>query len=207
MIIENTKRVRGIMVFLLSLVIVSAGCKSVPKTETPSLRVTSPISGNITATGDAQTPAKIESAQTETTIPLPAHSQVSFVPATETEPSKTVVTLAAPTIARTVTKSENVTAPRAFTPPAPPSASDIARADGVRWFYIAGAVFAVAALALVYFQHYKAAGCAALGAFLVPTLANLLSHQSAMLAAVALGVASVVLFAAWYLAKSKLVSS
>ncbi len=207
MIIERQKRGAGIMGFLLSLVIVLASCKSGPTTKTPTLAVTSPISGNVTATGDAQTPAKVESAQSETTSPLPAHSEVSFIPASETEPAKTVVKLAAPSVARTVTKSENITAPRAFTPPAPPTPNELATAAGIRWFYIAGALFAVAALALVYFQHYKAAGCAALGAFLVPTLANLLSHQSALVAAVALGVASCVLFIAWFLAKSKLTGS
>lgn len=195
------------MRLLVFFVIVLGGCKSLPwNRSVPKLTFTSPTTGNkVEASGNAAEPAKVETKKATTEIPLPPNSQVSFVEAkkdlagTVIESAKTVVTVPTGTTLKREEVSENVTQARAFAPATP---SDLAKGEGVKWYYIAGAIFAVAAIVFLYLQHYKAAGFASLGAFLVPSLANLLGNQTAQFVGIGLAVLCLTLYAAWYLVKN-----
>lgn len=197
------------MRLLVFFVIVLGGCKSLPwNRSVPKLTFTSPTTGNkVEASGNAAEPAKVETEKRQTEIPLPPNSQVSFVEAKKDvsgnviSPASTVVTLPAKTILKTSEVFETVTQARAFAPESP---SDRAKGDGVKWYYIAGAIFAVAAILFLYLQHYKAAGFAAIGAFLVPCVGNLVGNQTAQFVGIGLAVLCLTLYAAWYLLKPKI---
>lgn len=98
---------------------------------------------SVSQTGDAHTPAKASSDTQTASVPLPSGSSVTF-----NEKLGTVsATLAADSIFTVETRRDLVTGPQAFTPPAPPSPSDLANGRAV-WFYrvalfagIAAAVF------------------------------------------------------------------
>lgn len=205
MIIDNTNPRRGAMAFLLSLIIfLCAGCNALPhKAKSPTFKLTTPQSGTIEANGDAQTPAKVETTQTETTVPIPANSQVSFVAATPTEPAKTVITLAQPSIARTVTKSEHITAPIAFTPPAGPTLGEQTDANAVtRSYYFAGALGILAAL-LAYRAHVKAAVIAGLCALAVVPVTKFIGSTWGQFIVIAGVCIAGALFAAWHFMNDK----
>lgn len=93
---------------------------------------------------------------------------------------------------------------KSFSPPVPPSATDLAKADGIRLFYwIAGGLL-LFALLLARGQHYKAAAIAGGGAVLVPLVGNFVSEVSALwTGAIIVGI-SATLFAAWYLVRGRL---
>lgn len=201
MIIEPTKRRRGIAAFLLSLVIFS-GCAN-PLTKISS-KLTSAKGAKVEQAGAVEIPAKQSSEETVTEIPLAANSQVSIVTATEYKPSELRVTFAAPAMLKHTQTREQATAAKTI---APPTAKEQAAADGLKWFYIAGAVMLVAASALLYFGHGKASGLAFLGAFLAPTLGQLVGSVFALVAVAILGAASLALFVAWFLIQSKVKNS
>jgi hypothetical protein len=96
-------------------------------------------------------------------------------------------------------QSESVVQARAFEPLAPPTPAEVAAGDGVKWFFVVGSIFAVAALALGYEGHLKAAAFAVLGALLVPMLGELATSKLAQLVAVGLGAVSLALWGAWHL--------
>jgi hypothetical protein len=200
MIIENHKRHRGMLAFFLSCVFLS-GCSLSSFRAKPRATITTPQGTKIEQSGNAETPSHVESGQTTTTVPLSANSQVSIVAATPDKPASVTVTSPAPAPLVQVATLETATAPKAFTPPAPPTPAQLAQGDGVRVFYYLAAGLALLALVLGYAGHVKAAGFAAAGAIGIPFAIHFLNT----LAASFVGVASVCiagsLFATWFLVK------
>lgn len=205
----NTKfgRLRRVFpAFAACLAFALAGCNHVGKTTPPRFRSSSPTTGTIETKGDAAEPAKVETAKTETEIPIPAASRVTLIPATLQEPAKTVIEPAAPTVARTVVHQETVTAPKAFTPPAPPAPptpAEVAHGTAVRWFYLAALVsFALAGLA-AWGQHYLAAVKFGLAGVAFPLLARFFNSTAAMVTGGILLAAGAAFFVAWYVMKGR----
>lgn len=172
------------------------GCAGWPHSKAPILKTNTPLLGKVVANGEVETPAKVEATKTESVIPIPAKSTVTRTEATPTEPARTIVVVAAASEMRTTEQVETITQAKAFSPPSP---SQVAAAAGVKWFYIAGALFAIAALGLGYTGHLKAAAFAVAGALLVPMLGQLASSHTAQLVAVGLGAVAAALWGAWHL--------
>lgn len=210
MIIEKHSRAPKIMRLLVFFVIVLGGCKSLPwNRSVPKLTFTSPTTGNkVEASGNAVEPAKVETEKRQTEIPLPPNSQISFVEAkkdlagTVIEPAKTVVSVSAPTVLREDRSEERIQQAKAFAPPAPESSADKARGSGIRAFYFASLACGLLAFAMLYLQHYKAAGFAFLAAVVLPMVATFLGNSQAVLVGSVVLAISLTLFGAWYLVKN-----
>ena len=161
--------------------------------------------GETVQTGDAAKHASISSVDSKTEIPFPPGSVITI--RTPDAPAATVGTTTAIPVATVTEHREVISTPTAFTPPAPASPSEIAKGDGIRIFYYVGGFLALAACALAYLEHGKAAIIAGIGAIAVPCLANFLSSEWAVRACVAVVCISGALFIAWHFVKGKLPSS
>lgn len=153
--------------------------------------------------GDAEKPAEVSRSGGDVTIPLPAASTVEVVAPTPTAPGSVKVTVSADTVLTGKMDTVTASGPRAFVPEAPPTQTELAKGDALRWGYVAGGGFLLVSLACVYFQHYKAAGFAACGAFCVPMAARFLTSDKAVLVTAVFGVVVLTLVAAWYLIDGK----
>lgn len=211
MIIEKHSRAPRIMRLLVFFVIVLGGCKSLPwNRSVPKLTFTSPTTGNkVEASGNAAEPAKVETENRKTEIPLPPNSQVSFVAVKDANGQLTPdaqteirVSVPSPTVFRQTVTNESVVQAKAFQPPAPPSPADIAKGTATLWFWAAGGLLGVGSLLMLYLGHGKAAGFCVLGAVAVPALASLYNDKAALLVGGILLSIAVTLFVAWYLVKN-----
>lgn len=190
---------RGLSVIALSLALV--GCWTQPRSHAGLDRHGSPV---VVQTGEAKTPATANVSTSKTTLTIPAGSKVEIPSPTPTTteggqvtPSAPViVTLSQPSELRTETRREAVEAAKTPEPPSPPSAGDLARATGIRWFYFAGVVCGLAAIASIYFGYAWAAKSLVIAALAFPIVGNLVSSKWAV------AVAGVFIFAAggFYLA-------
>lgn len=107
---------------------------------------------------------------------------------------------------RTITRREAVKAAQTPPPPSPPSAGETAAAEAVRWYYIAGAVFAVLAV-LAFWRAYPRAGWfCVLGAVGVPALGRLVSSLAALLTLTGCAAVAFGLWWAWRALKSQLIA-
>ena len=96
---------------------------------------------------------------------------------------------------------ELISTPTTFDPPTP---SEIAKGKGVLVFYYVGGFLALAACALAYLEHGKAAIIAGVGAIAIPCLANFFSSEWALRAVVGVLCLSGGLFAAWHFVKHRI---
>jgi len=161
----------------------------------PSFVVTpTPAGPNITQTGAAAVPAQVNTARTETLIPLPPGARITI----ETSPEQT----GAPAITITETRQQ-VTAPTAYAPPAPPTAREQANAAAVtRSYYFAGGLALLAGL-LAWRGHLKAAGIAVLGAIGAPLATNFISSEWGQRVAIGAVCIAGAFFAAWHFMRDK----
>jgi len=209
MIIAKQKCECRITRLLALFVIVLAGCVT-PKKTPPKLNFSSPQGTKIETSGDAQEPAKVETENRQTEIPLPVDSQVSFVEAVKdpvtnvtTVPAKTVVTLAQASVFRSSAKLETVTAPKAFQPPVAPTPTEIAQGDIVAKAFYVSAALVVIGLVLFYLQHGKAGMFAILGGIIVPALCKFANSTYAIVALGVVVTASTVFVVSWHLLKRR----
>ncbi len=185
-------------IFSLALVIL-AGCRSVPHVaEPPAATITTPSGATIKQTGDTPAPAKVETTRTKHTLPVPA-ALVWF----DEKLGRFVYQLSGDSVATVETVAERAEGPKAFEPPAPPTAAEIAQADGVRYFWLAALGCTALAGLLAWRAHYLAAVCAGLAAVALPILARFVSTASAVTIGAALVVAAVCFFAAWHIERAK----
>ncbi len=204
-IIANTNPRRGLAAFLLSLIICLFAACNAPRQkppQSPSLTIPTP-SGPIEIKGDALTPPEISTAQNTTEMPVPAHSEISFVAATATEPAKTVVTVKEPTVIRSTTNTQNAKGATSHKPPSPPSLTDQADAAAVtRSYWVAGVAALLAAL-LVWRGHGKAALFAGLGAVAVVPVTKFVGSTWGMVVILVTIAVAGALFAAWHFMNDK----
>jgi hypothetical protein len=186
---------------LLILVLLFAGCASQSRTHAGLDRHGSPT---VTQTGDAKEPGKASVETSTTVLTVPAGSQINFPPVVQGQakggacpsPLPVSVTLSQPSELRVETRREAVEGAKTPEPPPPPSPGDLARASGIRWFYFAGVVCGLAAIASIYFGYAWAAKSLVIAALAFPIVGNLVSSKWAV------AVAGVFIFAAgaFYLA-------
>lgn len=182
-----------------------AGCSHLPWThlgaKSPALVSTSKAGQKLVFSGDAMSPGKVTESRVVTSLPLPSGSTLTEDIRTDDKknsPSTSRFVLSGESV---MTRSEETTiteGPKAFLPPAPPSQSELAKGAGIRMFYWIGGAFIIAGLLFAYLQHYKAAGFAALGAFLAPLLGGFLASEHAFLILSVFAAISLTLVAAWY---------
>lgn len=155
---------------LFLVFLVTTGCQLLPRGVTaPAAELTLAGGARLKQNGSAESPAKVTSDTTTTTVPVPAGSTVTT---DEKKPGIVTVTLAGQTEIKTEARKETAEAPKAFTPPAPPSPSEIATARAAGWFWagicggVAGGLFGLVRGwdLLMYGGAAIAAGCA-LGLF------------------------------------------
>ena len=149
--------------------------------------------------GDAKAPAKMESKQSVSEMPVPEGSTVT-VENEEGKPSVLKVSLSSPTKLTVKSSVDTFTSAVSFTPPSP---SDEAKAQGLKWYFIAGIIFAVATVAFAYKGHVTAAISSGIGAVCVPLLGRFVASEKALWLCIGLGAVSLSLFGAWYLIKKK----
>lgn len=199
-------------VFVAFCLAYCTGCQTIRRlTEPPaagSARLTLPSGPTAAQSGDAKTPAELSSFKGKASLPIPQGSRVEIPTAAPKESPASpqpaaAVTLAAPSVLTIETTGETARAQTTHAPPAPPTPADLAAGQGIRIFFYLAAALALAALALFYFGHTKAAILAVFGAGGLPMLAqvgaNLASH-----AATGILVGIVALVAAWYFVKHRI---
>ena len=188
---------------LAAFVLVHCGCAgfrakvAAAKAAKPPAATVGPLV--VTQSGSAEVPASsnVETSTTETV--LPAGSVITVVPATENNSERVEVKLSAGTTLKTAASRTVLTAPRAFAPPAPPSARELANADGVAKSYWFAGALALGAAALAYTGHGKAALFAAAGAVAAPLLANFVASEIALRVVIGCACVAGALFAAYHL--------
>ncbi len=112
--------------------------------ESPSLTVTSTPAGTVTtSSGDARVPAQVTTGSMNTSLPLPLGSEVHF---NATLGTYDVKFNQAPSTLTTTSTTQHVETPTAFTPPAPPSLSEVATADSKKKYYVFGFIGIAAAI-------------------------------------------------------------
>ena len=195
---QNSKA-KFIRLLALCFCVMFSGCLSA-RSKAPRIEVTTPSGTEFNQAGDVKTPPVVNTSKTSVEIPIPAQSQIVVTPATAKEPEKITVTVPLETKLTSTTFAEHIDGAQSQQPPSP---TEIARGNAVQWAFIAGGIFLVAGLALVYLQHYKAAGFAFAGCFLVPTSARFLASDKALLLCIGLAAISATLVCAWYLITKK----
>lgn len=180
-----------------------AGCSSVGKLigaskgEPPALTVTPTEHGSkVEQTGTSEQPARVVTTDTLTNVPIAPGSTITISPPPVQTPDEVGRQPAGEVTLRT--RTQDVTGPRAYAPPAPPTAAQVANADAIRQsYYFAGALI-VGAGFLFWRAHLKAAAVAAVCAVLVPIVANFAGSAAAQKLFIAAVCISGALFAAWH---------
>lgn len=181
---------------------------SLGRLQAPKATVTTPAGAIVKQSGPAEIPANVTVSTSTSTLPIPAGS-VYVIPAAPNnkqppaENKQQTVTLSADSVLSVTTKTEHAEAPRAFTPPAPPTAAQQAAAAGIRWFYVAALLGFIAAGLLAWTQHYLAAVKVAAGALCLPILAHFFSSAVAMTVSAALIALGLGVWLAWHLIEAR----
>jgi uncharacterized protein YceK len=177
---------KTVLLVLFAAVALLSGCAGVTRTRAGFDRHGAP---SVTQTGSAKEPGKASVETTIVTVPLPAGSKISPVPA-PTAPAVNAhapdmaagftIQTSAPTELRIETRREVVEGAKTPEPPPPPSPAELARGVGVRWFYFAGIACGLAAVASIYFGHAWAAKSLVVAAAAFPAIGNLVSSTLAL---------------------------
>lgn len=129
------------LALLASLVLVGFGCTAKRGATAPAAVVTLPSGAVLNQSGDAQAPASVSTTNTTTSTPVAAGTTVTIDPQ---KPGLFTFTLAKDGLIKTETRTEKAEAPRAFTPPAPPTLQDESEAKLLIYYRI-GVVVGIAA--------------------------------------------------------------
>jgi hypothetical protein len=182
-------------------ILVLVGCSLVPARVRPAHVAASFLKGSpkLEQRGDVAAPASAATAQTVTTLPIPAGSTITVAqsePSSSANPARAMsVILSQPSELRTETRTETVEGAKSFTPPAPPSPVQLARGQTVVWFGVAGALCGVLAVVAFVMSFPRAGVSLAIAAVALPALGALLSSTWALVIGAA-GVAAA--FAYWH---------
>jgi hypothetical protein len=145
--------------------------------------------------GPAEIPATADVSQAHVSAPIPAGTPV--VVSKEGELSFT------PLVPMTVTsnaQASHYTAPKAYAPPTP---ADVAQAAGLKYFYLAGLAFALAAGLAAWSGHYLAAVKFGFAAVALPVMAHFFSAHAAIAVGIAAGGIGLGLVLAWHTLNAK----
>lgn len=131
---------RAVVRLLLACwLLMPAACAVIPKPAKPARAAVSAGSAAVSQSGAAEVPARATVAEKSNSVPLPAGSELLF----DVELGRlAAVKLSQASTLTTSERTETAEAPRAFTPPAPPSPAEIAQGKAVLWAWaglIAGA--------------------------------------------------------------------
>lgn len=201
-IIQNNRRAPWLLGFL---VLWLSGCGSLPfhfpTFRFPTKATISTPQATITQRGAVAVPAKVSTSTSKASLPVPAGSVVNVHAARAEGAPKAQdpvsVTLAGPSVLSVESTSQGVSGPESFAPPAPPSPAALARGEGVRWFYIAGAVSGLLALLAFYMGQPLNGGVLLAGAVGLPAVGNFLASEWALRLGIAVACVSLAFVVAW----------
>lgn len=189
----------------LSLIFYS--CAAQPKSREPDkTKIDLPSGTTLSQSGFAEQPAEVSESDSSASVDLPKGSTIEVFPASATLPGKISLKLSANSSLKLGMKTARAVTAKSFAPPKPPTATEIAKAEGIKIFYWLSAGLVLLALFLVWGQHYKAAGIAAGGAVVVPLVGNFVSEVSAVWVALIFVGMTATLFAAWYFVRGRAIS-
>lgn len=192
-----TCRLIRLWVTVLPWVLTVCGCGSqVQRPHTPHATISTAGGASvITQTGDAQTPAAVSVSSETRTVPLPSGSSIVF----DEKAGTITLRLSRDSTLTTTARTERAVAPAAFAPPAPPTAAEVAQADGTRWFYLAAILAVIAAALLFYTGHALSAICVGAGGLFLPVLARFYTSTVALPLCAACVASGAGLWLAWYI--------
>lgn len=182
---------------ILSWLVLWAGCAWHPFAKASSIVGAHGSS----AVGPVATPGNVTTQDTHTAIPVIPGMTVTISTEPARPATKEATVLPNKEVPAVVLSShtEQSIGPVNFSPPTPPTASEIAIADGVGKFYWLAVACGAGALACLYLGHLKAAGICVLGAIGIPFTI----HEGHRLAASGIALSclcvAATLVAAWYL--------
>ncbi len=198
---------RGIRILALFVLCLFSGCASNPfsffSKKIQSGISTGPSTTKVDSTGPVEIAGQVDSLEQRTEIPM-LPGQVVTISNGSTADRTPQGQASDPSVKPLVFSSHFVQAraPRNFSPPAPPSPSDLASGEGVKLFYWLAVGCAVGCVGMLYTQHYKAAGLLALASAGIPFLIRIGQTVFASHLAVGLIVAALTLVIAWELLKN-----
>ena len=131
---------------------------------------------SLTQNGEAQTPAAADTTAGRSALTIPAGTPVSIAP-----DGVATFTAALPISLTSSFDRFRATGPAAFTPPAPPTPADEARAAGVRYFYFAALVCLVGSGLAAWAGYPLAALCLGVAVPALPVMANVVSSSAGVL--------------------------
>lgn len=132
--------------WIILLCLILSGCSrlafwsALPKT--PETKVTTPTGANVTMTGDAKTPSKVDTNVTVSSLQLPSGQNIRFNASLGTYD----FTLSQPTTIETKATNTKVEGGIAYDPPKAPTLSEVKTETRKTWLYIAGFIGCAAAL-------------------------------------------------------------
>lgn len=146
----------------------------------------------VTQSGDVAQPARVVTTTNETLFDIEPGSTVTLT----YTPSVKI-----PFVQRHVT--ETIAAPVAHTPPSGPTVGEIAKADGLRWFYLGGLACGLGALVALWRGHPVNAAILGGGAVVVPIIGNLVSSDAALKVLIAAACVSAGIALAYFILKRR----
>lgn len=184
----------SILIFVILILLPLVGCKTFSRSVS---KISGANEAKISQAVGEQNPASVETADTSTELPLPEGSEISVNPQ---DPEKVFVKLKRASLLKVKTLTQRLEGPKSFAPPSP---TEKAKGTAVLWSFIAGGIFLVGGIALIYFQHYKEGGIALVASFVVPVVAQFLTSDLALKLCIAFACISVSLTVAYYLISRK----
>ncbi|MBC7367160.1 MAG: hypothetical protein H7343_10190 [Undibacterium sp.] len=132
---------------LIFAIVFLSGCSTYPVApKPPKATALAPSGLSITQSGDAHAPTRAETKDDARTVQIPAGTLAEFNDRLGT----LKLTFTAPGVLTQTVKTEHLEAPQAFTPPAPPTPSEISTGRAVLWYRIGVALgFAAGLFGLV----------------------------------------------------------
>ncbi len=184
----------------LLLLVALTGCMpgGARPAQSPAATVTGPGGASLAQTGDAATPATADTSAGSSALTIPAGTLVTI-----TAEGSATFTAAEPIALTSRFETFRATGPGAFTPPAPPTPADLARGFGVRAFYLAALVCALAAGLCLWRGYPLAAICAGGAAIALPVVANVVSSTAGVIVGAVLLSLGVGLVVAYHLTRAR----
>lgn len=196
--------------FSLGLLLLLSSCKSPlgilasARPATAQAKIVQPSGATIDQRGSAEVPAKQSATASVAEIPLAKGSRVTVVPPSAISPGSISLILSENSALKLTSHSESASMPQTFRPPSPPSATDLAKADGLKLYFWVSVGLALLGGFLIYAEHVKAGVIAIIGAIGVPIMGRFVSESSALTLALVATVGATAIFGAWYLIRHRL---
>lgn len=156
------------------------------------------LAGKFSQSGFVENPPSLEQADSVVEIPLPKDTRVKVSLPSPEHPGEISLVLSADSSIKSVSNQARILGLKSFAPPSPPSAQELAVANGLKnSYYLAGGLLLVG-LGMLYTKHTKAGVLALVAAILTPVFARFVSSDSGYIVCLIGVCISGAIFAAWH---------